>query len=68
MALVPEGVVTVTATVPTAPAGETAVMALAEVTSKLVAATEPKLTALAPIKPVPVTLTVLAPAVGPTAG
>ncbi len=68
VALVPEGVTTVMSTAPAVPAGETALMVVAEVTSKLVAATEPKLTALAPTKPVPVTVAEVLPVVGPVRG
>ena len=65
--LVPTGVVTVTSTV-AVPAGEVTVMAPAETTVKLAAATEPKLTALAPVKPEPVMVTVLPPAGRPATG
>jgi len=58
--LVPTGVVTVTSTVPF-PFGETAVIDVAEFTVKLLALLEPNLTALAPLKPVPVIVTVLPP-------
>ncbi len=67
MALVPEGVVTVTSTVP-APAGEVAVMLVAQLTVKLVAAVGPKLTALAPVKPVPVMVTEVPPVPAPSSG
>jgi hypothetical protein len=60
-ALVPPTVVTVTSTVPV-PAGETAVIELAELTVKLVALVAPNLTAFAPVKPVPLTVTVVPPA------
>ena len=63
VALVPPGVVTVTSTVPV-PAGETAVIELSELTVKLVALVEPNLTAVAPLKLVPVMLTELPPACG----
>ena len=68
MALVPLGVVTVTSTVPAPPTGETAVSWVNELTVKLVAALEPKSTALAPVKPVPVTMTELATDTGPETG
>jgi hypothetical protein len=64
---VPLEVVTVTFTVP-APAGLTAVIEVAEFTVKLVAAVTPNCTAVAPMKPVPATVTLLPPAVGPLVG
>jgi hypothetical protein len=67
VALAPLGVVTVTFTVPV-PAGLTAVIEVAELTVKLVAAVVPNCTAVAPVKPVPVTVTLLPPAVGPLVG
>jgi hypothetical protein len=57
---VPPGVVTLT--FPEAPAATTAVMLVAETTLKEVAAVPPKLTAVAPVKSVPVKVTI---AVGP---
>ena len=54
--LVPPGVVTVTSTVPV-PTGEVAVMLVAELTVKLEALLIPNLTAVAPVNPVPVTVT-----------
>ena len=68
VALVPPGVVTVTSTVPAVPAGETAVIWVAEVTVKLDAETVPNFTTVAPVNPVPVTVTVVPPATGPDAG
>ena len=53
---VPPGVVTLT--FPEAPAASTAVMLVAETTLKEVAAVPPKLTAVAPVKFVPVKVTV----------
>jgi hypothetical protein len=53
---VPPGVVTLT--FPEAPAASTAVMLVAETTLKEVAAAPPKLTAVAPVKFVPVKVTV----------
>ena len=50
------------------PAGETTVIEVAEPTVKLVAGVEPKSTALAPVKPVPVTMTELATDTGPETG
>ncbi len=49
-------------------AGETAVICVDELTVKLAAGVEAKLTALAPRKPVPVKMTVLLPATGPASG
>jgi hypothetical protein len=49
-------------------AGETAVISVEETTLKLVAATAPKATLVAPEKPVPVTVTVVPPVVGPELG
>jgi hypothetical protein len=60
---VPLGVVTVTSTVPAVPAGEYAVMDVLLLTAKPVAAVEPKLTWLAPVKPLPVMTTTAPPAV-----
>ena len=56
VALVPPGVVTMTSTVPV-PAGAVALMLVALLTVKLEAAVVPNFTALAPVKPVPVTVT-----------
>src|SRR5438445_378249 len=68
VALVPPGVVTVTSTVAALWAGEVAVMVVALLTVKLVAAVAPKLTAVAPVNPVPVIVTEVPPAVGPFVG
>ena len=57
VALVPKGVVTVTLTTPAAPGGEMAVILVALTTVKLEAAVAPKLTAVAPVNPVPVIVT-----------
>ena len=66
---VPVGESTVTSTVPDAAAdGETAVMDVSEFTVKLLAGLEPNETVLAPVKPVPVTVIVVPPAVGPESG
>jgi hypothetical protein len=54
---VPADVVTVTSTKPLAPAGDTAVKLVAEVTLNDVAGGEPNFTAVAPLNPVPVTVT-----------
>ena len=56
----PSGVVTVTSTVPV-PAGLVAVIWVLDTTSTLVAATPPKSTAVAPLKFVPVIVTVVPP-------
>ena len=65
---VPADVVTVTSTGPDVPAGATAESEVAEVTLKEVAGTEPNLTAVAPVKLVPVTVTGVPPFVGPEVG
>jgi len=49
-------------------AGETAVILVSDTTVKLVAATVPKTTLVAPVKPVPVMVTVVPPDAGPEAG
>lgn len=58
---------TVTRTEPV-PGGVTAVIRVSETTLKDAAALVPKRTALAPVKPVPVTVTLVPPAVGPEVG
>ena len=68
VAEVPPGVVTVTSTVPAAPAGAVAVMEVVLLTVKVVAAVAPKATAVAPVKLVPVTVTEVPPATGPEVG
>ena len=68
VALVPPGVVTVMLTVPADSAGATALMLVAPLIVKLVAAVEPNLTAVAPVKLVPVIVTLFPPAVGPAVG
>ena len=50
------------------PAGDVAVIEVAELTVKPVAGVAPKLTAVAPVNPVPVTVTEVPPAVGPAVG
>ena len=65
---VPLGVVTVTSTVPEDPAGDTAVRVVEDVTLNDVAATEPNLTDVAPVKLVPVTVSEVPPAVEPVLG
>jgi hypothetical protein len=62
---VPPGVATETSTVPGVPAGDVAVTEVGEVTTKLAAGVDPKLTAVAPLKLVPVTVTVVPPPIGP---
>ena len=64
---VPPAVVTVTSTVPL-PAGDVAVIDVAELTVKLVALTAPNFTAVAPVRVVPVMVTNVPPAVGPDVG
>jgi hypothetical protein len=64
---VPPTVVTVTSTVPV-PAGDVAVIWVAELTVKLVAAVPPMVTPVAPVKLVPVTVTEVPPAVVPELG
>ena len=68
VALVPPGVVTVTSTVPAKPAMAVAVTLVALLTLKLVALVDPNLTAVAPVKLVPVIVTMVPPAVGPAVG
>ena len=64
----PPGVTTSTATAPAAFTGVTAVIDVALFTVKLVALVLPKRTAVAPVKSVPVIVTVVPPAVGPLFG
>jgi hypothetical protein len=64
---VPPVVVTVTSTVPV-PGGDVAVIEVLELTVKLVASVEPNLTVLAPLKLVPVIVTMVPPASGPLLG
>ncbi len=69
MALVPLRVTTVTSTVPSVcAAGEVAVTCVGETTVKLVACWPPKLTALVPMRLVPVIVTVVPPPGGPATG
>ena len=65
---VPLAVVTVTSTVPAVPAGLVAVICVAELTVKPVAAAVPNSTAVAPVRFVPVMVTLVPPAVGPAVG
>ena len=67
-ALPPAGVVTTTLTAPAAPAGTVAVIVVAFTTEKDVAAVPPKVTLVAPVKVVPVMVTLFPPAVGPELG
>jgi uncharacterized membrane protein len=66
--LAPPGVVTVISTVPALPAGEVAVIEVALFTVKLAAFAFPNLTAVAPVKLVPVIVTVVPPPPGPLVG
>ena len=65
--LVPSGRVTVILTTPE-PAGDVAVIWLAELTVNPVAAVLPNLTAVISVNPVPLIVTAVPPAVGPLAG
>ena len=65
---VPPGVVSDTATVPAAWAGATALTVVGPVTVKLLADVVPNLTAVTPVRLVPVTVTVVPPVVGPAVG
>ncbi len=67
IAEVPLGVVTVTSTVPV-PDGEVTVRLVALTTVSVVPAVAPKSTAVAPVKPVPLTVTKVPPAAGPLVG
>jgi hypothetical protein len=67
VAEVPAGVVTVTSAVPV-PAGAVAVMEVSEFTVKLLAGALPNFTAVAPVKPLPDTVTTVCPAAGPNVG
>ena len=64
----PNGVVTWTSTVPAVPGGATTVSRLAVLTEIDVPGFAPKSTALAPVRNVPTTVTVLPPASGPELG
>jgi hypothetical protein len=68
VALGPFGVVTVTSTLAAASAGATAVIDVGEFTLNEVAPTLPKLTAVAPVKWLPVILIVVPPPAGPLRG
>lgn len=67
-ALVPPGVVTRALTVPAVPAGVVAVIEVALLTVKPAAGLAPKLTPVAPMKSVPVSVTTVPPAVLPEPG
>ena len=67
-ALVPLGVVTITLAVPAVPAGVVAVMLVEVTTTTFVAATPPMVTAVAPVKSIPVMVMVVPPAVEPLVG
>ncbi len=60
--------VTVTSTVEALSAGDVMVMEVEELTTRPVPATVPNFTTVAPVKPVPVTVTVVPPAVEPEVG
>jgi hypothetical protein len=60
--------VTTTLAVPAAPAGVVALMVVGFTTEKVVAAAPPKVTLLAPVKFVPVMVTLFPPATGPELG
>jgi len=64
----PPAVVTTIVFAPAAPAGVTAVIEVASTTTTLVAATPPTVTALAPVKLVPVMVIAVPPAIGPDDG
>ncbi len=61
----PPGVVTVTSTVPAKCAGVTAVIKVSELTANEAAATAPNETAVAPVNPAPLIVTVVPPEVEP---
>ena len=67
-ALVPPGVVTTTLATPAVPAGVVQVADVAEATLTLVQAAPPTVMAVAPIKSVPVSVTVVPPSVLPLEG
>ena len=69
VALVPPGVVTVTSTAPSVPvAGAVAVIVVALLTVNAAGLPGPKLTAVAPVNPVPVMVTDVPPVLGPEPG
>jgi hypothetical protein len=65
---VPPGVVTVTSTVAAASAGEVMEIEVEELTTRPVPGVVPNFTTVAPVKPVPVTVTGVPPVVGPDVG
>src|SRR6267378_4219967 len=65
--VVPLGVVTITSTAPV-PGGETAAIDVGELTVKLLAPADPNLTAVAPMRPVPLMVTRVPPAPPPLLG
>ena len=65
VALVPPATLTVTSTVPADSAGEVAVIEVVELTTTPVPATVPNFTPVTPLKPVPVMVTLVPPAVNP---
>ena len=67
IALLPPDVVTVMSTVPV-PAGDVAVIEVAELKVKPVAGVAPNVTAVTPVKLVPVIVTVVPPVTGPAVG
>ena len=64
----PPGVVTLTSTVPALPAGAVAVICVSLLMVKPAAAVPPNATAVAPVNPVPVIVTVVPPATMPVIG
>ena len=66
--LKPPGLVTLTVTAPASPAGVVAVICVALTTTTLVAAATPKVTVAPVAKLVPVIVTAVPPAVGPSFG
>ena len=66
--LVAEAVLILTALAPAASAGEVAVTVLSELIVKLVAGVVPKYTSRVPIKPAPLMVTTVPPAIGPEVG
>jgi hypothetical protein len=68
VALVPAGVVTVMSTVPAAPAGEVAVIEVGELSVTAVAEWVPNFTVESEVKPFPVIVTAVPPAVEPADG
>ncbi len=65
VALVPPAALTVTSTVPADSAGEVTVIEVVELTTTPVPATVPNFTPVTPLKPVPVMVTLVPPAVDP---